>query len=65
MVDLMAKTMKKKNKTVLEITTTTDDVVVEEDRAEIQTRIDHYNEDIVNIQTKIDAEQAKIDLLDS
>lgn len=61
----MSETMKKKTKTVLEITTTTDDIVIEEDRAEIQTKIDHLEIDKENIQLKIKAEKAKLVILDA
>lgn len=61
----MTITYKKKDINTLTVTTTVDEVhVVEEDRAEIQTQLDHLELDKIEIQKKIDAEKAKIAILD-
>ena len=63
-------TYKKKNKDTLTVTHTTDEThITEEDRAEIQTQLDHAELDAaqsqIDWQKKIDALKAKITILDS
>jgi len=61
----MSTTYTKKNKNILTATTITNEThIVEEDRAEIQTEIDHLEIDKVELQKKIDIEKAKIAILD-
>ena len=66
----MSETYKKKNKNTLTVTQTTDEThIVEEDRAEIQTQLDHLELDaaqsIIDFQKKIDILKAKIAILDA
>ena len=62
----MAKTYEKKNKNILTVTNIiTETHIIEEDRAEIQTKIDHLEIDKVELQKKIDEEKAKIAILDT
>jgi ribosome-associated translation inhibitor RaiA len=66
----MSETYKKKDKNTLEVTRTSEEThIVEEDRAEIQTKLDHLELDAaksaVDFQTKIDDLKAKIAILDS
>ena len=59
------KTYKKKNKDTLIVTNTiTETHITEEDRAEIQTKIDHFEIDKAELQKKIDGEKVKIAILD-
>lgn len=65
----MTKTYKKKNDNTLTVTnTTTETHITEEDRAEIQTKIDHLELDkarqLADTQKKIDELKAKIAVLD-
>lgn len=66
----MSETYEKKDKNTLTVTRNTDEThITEEDRAEIQTQLDHAELDMVKSeadwQKKIDALKAKIALLDS
>ena len=62
----MALTYKKKNSQTLTVTTVTNEThIVEEDRAEIQTQIDHWEDEQVELQKKIDEAKAKIVILDA
>jgi hypothetical protein len=66
----MSETYEKKDKNTLTVTRTTDEThITEEDRAEIQTQLDHAELDMVKSQAdwqkKIDALKAKIAILDS
>jgi len=62
----MSKTYKKKTSDVLEITDTVNEVhVTEEDRAVIQSRLDHYNQKVISLQALASNEQAKLDILDT
>ncbi len=66
----MTETYTKKDKDTLTVTRTTDEThIVEEDRAEIQTQLDHAELDMVKSQAdwqkKIDELKAKIAVLDS
>jgi hypothetical protein len=65
----MTETYSKKDKDTLTVTKTTDEThIVEEDRAEIQTQLDHAELDAaksaLEYQTKIEALKAKIAILD-
>ena len=65
----MSETYAKKDKDTLTVTTITEETqIVEEDRAEIQTQLDHLELDAaksaIDYQTKIDALKAKIAILD-
>lgn len=65
----MTETYAKKDKDTLTVTKTTEEThIVEEDRAEIQTKLDHLELDAaksaLDYQTKIDALKAKITILD-
>lgn len=61
----MPKTYTKKNKNTLTVTETiTETHITEEGRTEIQTKIDHFETDKVELQKKIDAEKEKITILD-
>ena len=61
----MTVTYKKKDINTLTVTITIDEThIIEEDRAEIQTQIDHLELDKIEIQKKIDALKAKIIILD-
>lgn len=61
----MAETYEKKDKNTLTVTRTVDEThITEEDRAEIQMEIDHFEIDKVELQKKIDALKAKIAILD-
>ncbi len=64
------KTYKKKDEDTLEVTRTSDEThITEENRAEIQTQLDHAELDAaqsqIDWQKKIDALKAKIAILDS
>ena len=66
----MSETYKKKNKNTLTITLTTDEThITEEDRAEIQTQLDHLEleaaQSVIDYQVKIDILKAKIAILDT
>ena len=62
----MAKTYGKKDKDTLTVTNIiTETHIIEEDRAEIQTRINHLEIDKGELQKKIDDEKAKIAILDA
>lgn len=66
----MTETYKKKDDNTLTVTRITDEThITEENRAEIQTQLDHAELDMVKSQTdwqkKIDALKAKITILDS
>ena len=61
----MTDTYAKKDVNTLTVTNTTNEThVTEEDRAEIQTKIDHLELDKSELQKKIDIEIAKIATLD-
>lgn len=65
----MTETYKKKDDNTLTVTRTTDEThIVEENRAEIQTQLDHLELDaaqsVIDFQTKIDALKEKIAVLD-
>ncbi len=61
----MPEIYEKKDKDTLTVTRTVDEThVTEEGRAEIQTEIDHFEIDKVNLQKKIDGLKAKIAILD-
>lgn len=65
----MSETYKKKNKDTLTVTRTTDEThIVEENRAEIQTQLDHAELDMAQSEIdwgkKIDALKAKLAVLD-
>jgi len=61
----MAITYKKKDKDTLTVTLTVVEAhITEEDRAEIQTKIDHFEIDKTELQKKIDELKAKIAILD-
>lgn len=66
----MTKTYKKKDDNTLTVTRTTDEThITEEDRAEIQTQLDHAELDMVKSQAdwqkKVNELKAKIAVLDS
>jgi hypothetical protein len=66
----MSETYKKKDDNTLTVTRTTDEThITEEDKAEIQTLLDHAELDMVKSQAdwqkKIDALKAKIAVLDA
>lgn len=66
----MSETYKKKDDNTLTVTRTTDEThITEEDKAEIQTLLDHAELDMVKSQAdwqkKIDGLKAKIAILDS
>jgi len=66
----MSETYKKKNKNTLEVTRITDEThITEEDRAEIQTKLDHLElgaaQSVIDYKTKIDILKAKIAILDA
>ena len=66
----MTETYKKKDDNTLTVTRTTDEThITEEDRAEIQTQLDHAELDMVKSQAdwqkKIDELKAKIAILDA
>ena len=66
----MTETYKKKDEDTLTVTRTTNETrIVEEDRAEIQTQLDHLELDeaqsVIDFQVKIDILKAKIAILDS
>ncbi len=66
----MAETYKKKDKNTLEVTRTTDEThITEEERAEIQTLLDHAELDMTRFvddqQKVIDELKAKIAILDA
>ena len=66
----MSETYEKKDKDTLTVTRTTDEThIVEEDRAEIQTKFDHLElkaaQSVIDYQTKIDILKAKIAILDA
>lgn len=61
----MARKYKKKDKDTLEITDTPSEVISTIDRAEIQTKIDHFELDKQSIQLEIDELNAQIAILDS
>ena len=66
----MSETYKKKDKDTLMVTRTTDEThIVEEDRAEIQTQLDHLKletaQSVIDYQMRIDILKAKIAVLDS
>ncbi len=61
---------KKKDKDTLTVTRTTDEThIVDEDRAEIQTQLDHLELDaaqsVIDFQKRIDILKAKIAILDA
>lgn len=63
-------TYKKKDKDTLEVTQTSEEThIVEENRAEIQTKLDHLELDaaksVIDFKTKIDAMKDKIAILDA
>jgi hypothetical protein len=61
----MAEIYVKKDKNTLTVTCTTNEThITEEDRAEIQTKIDHLEFDKVELEKKIDALKNKIAILD-
>ena len=61
----MAETYEKKDKDTLTVTRKVNEThITEEDRAEIQTEIDHFEIDKVELQKKIDERKAKIATLD-
>lgn len=61
----MAETFVKKDKDTLTVTKVTNEThITEENRAEIQTRIDHLEIDKSELQKKIDVEKNKIAILD-
>ena len=61
----MAETYEKKDINTLTVTKTTNEIhVTEEDRAEIQTKIDHLEFNKVELQKEIDDLKAKIAELD-
>ena len=62
----MSEIYEKINNNTLKVTRNDNNIhVFEENRAEIQTRIDHWEFDKKELQKKIDAEIAKIAILDS
>ena len=61
----MAKAMRKLDKDTIEITDTPDVIVTTEDRTDIQTQIDHWEQDLVDVQSNIDDAKAKIAILDA
>ena len=62
----MTETYKKIDKDTLEVTRIANEThITEEDRAEIQTQIDHLEIDKVEIQKKIEALKEKIAILDA
>ncbi|HDY84146.1 hypothetical protein LCGC14_1655740 [marine sediment metagenome] len=66
----MSETYKKKDKDTLTVTRTTDEThIVEEDRAEIQTKLDHLELDaaqsVIDYQAKIDILKDKLAILDA
>jgi predicted nucleic acid-binding Zn-ribbon protein len=62
----MGITFQKKDKDTLTVTTVTHEThIIEEDRAEIQTQIDHWEDEQVELQKKIDDAKAKIAILDA
>lgn len=61
----MAITYEKKDGNTLTVTNTTNEThITEEDRAEIQTKIDHLELDKAELQKEIDELRAKITILD-
>ncbi|MHC4866989.1 MAG: hypothetical protein ACYTEX_23170 [Planctomycetota bacterium] len=63
---MMPISYKKIDPNTLEVTVITNVThVSEERRAEIQTRIDHWEEDQADLRKRIDAEKAKIAVLDA
>ena len=65
----MIETYKKKDENTLTVTQTTDEThITEEDRAEIQTELDHLEleavQSVIDYQTKIDILKDKIAVLD-
>lgn len=60
----MSKTYKKKDKDTLEVTSTQEPTVTTEDRAEIQTQVDHWEQDLVDIQEKINDANVKLTVFD-
>ena len=62
----MSETYEKKDKDTLTVTRITNEThIVEEDRAEIQTQIDHLELDKSELQKKIDELKAKIAILNA
>ncbi len=66
----MTETYTKKDKDTLTVTRTTDEThITEEDRAEIQTKLDHLEleaaQSVIDFQTKIDELNAKLTILDT
>ncbi len=66
----MPETYKKKDENTLTVTRTTDEThIVEEDKAEIQTKLDHLELDaaqsVIDFQNKIDILKSKIAILDA
>ncbi len=66
----MSETYTKKDKDTLTVTRTTDEThITEEDRAEIQTQLDHAELDMIRLvaeqQKKIDGLKAKLAILDA
>ncbi len=66
----MTEKYKKKDKDTLTVTRTTDEThIVEEDRAEIQTKLDHLELDaaqsVIDYQAKIDILKDKLAILDA
>lgn len=61
----MAETYEKKDKNTLKVTRIVNEThITEEDRAEIQTQIDHFEIDKAELQKKIDELKAKISILE-
>ncbi len=63
-------TYKKKDKNTLRVTRTTDEThITEEDRAEIQTQLDHLElaaaQSVIDFQKRIDILKSKIAILDA
>ena len=61
----MSEEFRQIDKDTLEITDTPDIIVTREYRADIQTQIDHWEQDLVSIQISIDDAKAKIAILDA
>lgn len=62
----MAETYAKKDENTLTVTRKVNEAhITEEDRAEIQTQIDHLELDKIELQKKIDALKAKIAILNT
>ena len=59
----MSVSYRKKDDATIEVTEVLDTKVILLDKAEIQTKIDHWLLDIKNIQEKIDEAQTQLDLL--